>query len=402
MFRCMLIFLLAGMVLASCAGNDTENDIDDAGLANAPVIPLIDRGAFDNKITPLSFIDNVQAVTLRGTDDPNSIIAHTEKVIRADGKYFVFDSKFYGIKVFDNAGNFLYRVGKTGKGPGEYTRINDVELFGPSTLAVLADNQVMIYYDLSGNYLRSKRTGFFASDFEMLDKNNFFFYTNNNVSEKSKSYNLLQTDSNFSIRQRYMKIKSREEVPSFEFTGSLVKGNDGVLYAEPFSDRILQLDKDKFKTQYRIDFAGRSMPEELKTDPRLFVKKGINYDYMGKSMVDVQDYFFATCIVKKRLEYIIYDKKQGKCNMVSNVDVDSDYMAKLFSTPVGKDERSLIISLAPEMVEYLKETGQEYLDALKKKDPQLHSVLTSPKEIDNPILLVCNVSRNDTRTLTAK
>jgi hypothetical protein len=392
MTRYIFIFLLAGMTLLSCAGND-DSYIDDTGSASTPVISLLNTQAFDNSITPLSFISSVEAVPLQSTSDPNSIIAETAKVIRAGDKFIVFDNKFYGLKVFDRAGNYLYRIGKTGKGPGEYTRITDVELYDPAMLAVLADNTTIIYYNLEGDYLKSKRMGFFASDFEMLDNNNFFFYINNNISDRSKNYNLLQTDSNFRIVRRFFKITNREEVPSFAFTGFLVREGNSLLYSDAFSDRILRFDNDRFKTEYRLDFQGRQMPDNVKTDLRGFSKKAGDYDYLGKDIIESGDYLISSCVVKRHMDYVMYDKKQNRYNMLSNVDKKSDYLARLFSTPVGKDGQSLFVNVAPELIEYLKESGADYLSLVRSKNAELYNVLTAPKQSDNPILLVCNLTQ---------
>lgn len=395
MLRHICQFLLPGIVFVSCACNESvKSEIDDTGTTPAPVISLLDQQACDKKLTPLTFITTVKAVTLQSSEDANSIIARAEKIIHAGGKYVIFDNRFYGLKVFNEEGKFLYRIGKTGKGPGEYTRINDVELVNHDALAVLADNMNMIYYNLEGDYLRSKRTGFFATDFEILHNNSFFFYTNNNVSDKSKSHNLLQTDSNFSIVQRYFKINSRREVPSFEFTGSLVKGDNALLYAEAFSDRIFSFDKDHFKTEYKLDFEGRLLPDKLKTDPQLFIKQGAEYDYISRNILDSKDFLFATCLINKRLDHMIYDKSNGRFNMISNVDMQDDYLAKLFSTPVGSDNQSLFMSITPEMIEYLKESESGYLELLSRKNPQLYAVLTKPQIPENPLLLVCDVNRN--------
>lgn len=389
MLRNIFIPLLAAMAFVSCAGADTDNYIDDT--ASTPVISLLNRQAFDPAITPLTFISSVEAIPLQATTDPNSIIAETGKIIRAGDKFIVFDNKFYGLKVFDATGKFLYRIGKTGKGPGEYTRINDVELNNNGMLVVLADNSSLIYYDLRGNYIRSKRLGFFASDVEMPASNEFFFYINNNFNDRSKNYNVLQTDSNFKITRRFFKITLREEVPSFAFTGFLVRGHNSLLFSEAFGDRILRLDNDRFKTEYRVDFAGRQMPDNVKTDNNLFIKRAPEYDYLAKDILDSKDYLFTTCVVKKHLDHILYDKRRNKYNLLSNVDTQSDYLARLFSTPVGADDRSLFVSVSPEIIEYLKESEKEYLALVRSKNEALYNILTAPGQQDNPVLLICNL-----------
>lgn len=63
-----------------------------------------------------------------------------------------FNRYFY--TVFDTTGKFLYRQNKTGRGPGEYTRISNFMSNGDS-LIVKSDNK-LTYYNIEGKYITEK------------------------------------------------------------------------------------------------------------------------------------------------------------------------------------------------------------------------------------------------------
>ena len=70
--------------------------------------------------------DSIRYIPLETSD--SCLVGSVDKMLRtAKGEYILVDKeKSRAIYVFDAAGHFLNRIGKCGKGPAEYSMIEDV------------------------------------------------------------------------------------------------------------------------------------------------------------------------------------------------------------------------------------------------------------------------------------
>ena len=77
-----------------------------------------------------------------------------------NGRWYLVDRPPTEVKVFDGAGAFLHRFGRSGEGPGEFSLIRYVLPIGEGVVAVLDDPSGLKFFDSAGNLLREARLPF--------------------------------------------------------------------------------------------------------------------------------------------------------------------------------------------------------------------------------------------------
>jgi hypothetical protein len=112
---------------------------------------------------------------------PDVLIAGITKIINHQDKWYMMDKPQSIIFVFDRTGKFLFKIDKKGQGPGEYAFISNFNI-NPFTgkLELLDPSGRLNIYDLSGNYIETKRIeydGFYAAhQCVALDSRTYVFY----------------------------------------------------------------------------------------------------------------------------------------------------------------------------------------------------------------------------------
>ena len=109
-----------------------------------------------NKLQEASLFDyfsHIELIPLETRDDV--LIAGANEIIQYQDRYYVFDARQYRIFVFDDAGKFIFQINKRGRGPGEYTHINNIFL-NPFTGNIDVIDQTVIHsYDLTGKHVKT-------------------------------------------------------------------------------------------------------------------------------------------------------------------------------------------------------------------------------------------------------
>ena len=104
-----------------------------------------------------------------------SIIQHIDKIIITEEEVFILDT--YGAKsilVFSKKGEFKYKIGKAGRGPGEYETPLDFDISNDE-IQVLSYNKVVVY-NLNGEYRRQYYLNFLAQNISNISHNVNAFY----------------------------------------------------------------------------------------------------------------------------------------------------------------------------------------------------------------------------------
>ncbi len=124
-------------------------------------------------------VDSVKLITLETTDQ--SIIGRIDEVLFFNELIIIRDGITDAILLFDEGGNFLSKINKKGRGPGEYLGLDKIMLDSQSEQIVIFDNlsDKMIYYSLNGT-LNKETSGFgtymYIQDIAILPDGRFLCY----------------------------------------------------------------------------------------------------------------------------------------------------------------------------------------------------------------------------------
>ncbi|WP_298650283.1 6-bladed beta-propeller [uncultured Proteiniphilum sp.] len=105
------------------------------------------------------YFHSIELISLETS--PDVLIVGISKMIVHQDKYYALDKNQCIIFVFDKTGKFLFKIGKKGQGAGEYVFIQDFNINPFSGhLEILEPYGNVHVYDVSGNYIETKRIAF--------------------------------------------------------------------------------------------------------------------------------------------------------------------------------------------------------------------------------------------------
>lgn len=220
----------------------------------------IDRGTY---IELSDIVDSFRFVPLQMTDD--CIIGQINKVIFAYGNYYILDEELAkSLYVFDQEGNFKFKVGRLGRGPGEYVHLADFSInFKDETIEILAEASKILKFDMNGKFLSALKLEKpnFSEKFEIFDDGNYLVSRNNDRSNDKSGLLLLSPEGkvlwegidwtypnpniNLSLRKQFSKTPS------------------GITFNFGLVDTVYHLDNSLSLSKRVLDFKGRNLPHSL-------------------------------------------------------------------------------------------------------------------------------------------
>ena len=352
----------------------------------------------------ISFIDDIQGVLSQDlieikkiipleTSDEN-LMSNASKVFNIRDTYFVLDKKFSNLLVFNSSGKFLGNIGKLGRGPGEYQDLTDVVLDRDRELFVLYSQKDMslFEYTLDGEFVRKVKLSFFGSSFSLIPNQGYGFYINYNKSDVSGDYNVLITNFNGEVKERWIEIPDEGyEIPSVQFSGGFKYYDNVGLYANALSDTIYQMDFSKNLTypKYVLNFEGAEWPYGFNL-LKLYEHDGLNYSYHTSFYLD-SSYFFVGYIHKKYAKYLILDLHKGT---VYSEYTTPDLLFKMLQMPKGKsDEGNYISAVTSQYYQSYENSYPKKWKDFVKSYPEYKKKLDVLNNEANPVLIEYSIKR---------
>jgi hypothetical protein len=96
----------------------------------------------DSNVNLASLISSIEKIQLETNE--NALLGLIKDVILYNNKFYINDGN--QILVFDKNGNFLFKLGKKGDGPGEYKFINSMTIDFKSNLIYISSNKKLIVF----------------------------------------------------------------------------------------------------------------------------------------------------------------------------------------------------------------------------------------------------------------
>lgn len=267
----------------------------------------------DDQLIYSDTIFQIESVIPLETTTEN-LMAGVDKVVRYNGEYLVLDGEFSNLFRYDLEGSFLGKIGKLGRGPGELQGIDNFFLDEERGLLVLYSSKDMALFEftLDFKFKRKVNLEFFASSFVLIPNEGYFFNVNYNVSEASGSFNILKTDFDGVITDRWISLP-KQQFLSVGFSGGFKYDelkNKGY-YLHALSDTIYGIDFDQgiIETEYIFDFKGKSWPHGF--DFIKVAQNGLEYSYLNKINL-FNDYMFISYSHNAMIRFMLLDLNDDK------------------------------------------------------------------------------------------
>ena len=372
----IILFIMAGFV--GCRKSYTNHLITVNVTTSYPEKELILQDFMDVEYIPLETNDKFVTQGVVMAIGSKYILVKNRS---NDGNIFIFDR---------NAGKALSKINRMGKGPEEYTRINEIVLDeNNSELFVnCASTKKIFVYDLSGRFKRSlKHTegaqylDIFNYDRDNLIRYDMSVYYKEGKNRGSQSYHAIISKQdgsitrNISIPFDVVKAPVVQEGDMFAVTSvrSIIPYHDNWLLVETSSDTVYNYVPKENKL---IPF----LVKNPTTDPEIFLTMGTLTDrfYFMRTMKKVFDFTKGRGFPTNDL---MYDRQEDA--VFKPAVINGDYVKRktvdMTSHPVNSEIAAFQIIEAYQLVEAYKN------DELKGK---LKDIAAKLDEGSNPVIMV--------------
>jgi len=286
-----------------CLKTKKPSDID-SNIAKLPIINI--EGALDNHSTESiqlsSFVSEINCITLE--TNKNCLIGNRPYFFMTDNHIF------YNELMFDKNGKFVRKIGKIGKGPGEYVFARKVSINEERREFYVYDNfqhRIMVY-DLDNNFLKSFKVSELGDGLFPVGENYLLMlYDRFQILPEIFDYCIL--DSNNGNIVRFKKSLGLKKLPVYTDCFALFHNvcwyyDSKLSYYEILSDTIFQIMPDKEIPRYIVNLGKYKVPIDKITS----IKSGDEVLRIW-SISESTNYLFFRIITKGFKEYYgIFDK----------------------------------------------------------------------------------------------
>lgn len=371
-----LLFIAGGLILTTFSCKEKKS-----GHINTGETVVVKLDSLSNQYSLVDFIQNLKIVNLETNE--KSLISEAwgiQRILFIDNKYFVFDGKYMGIKVFDINGKYLYDIGKLGMGSGEFIRIEDLEYYSPhNSLMVLCNNPTKISeFSLDGKLIEDVRMDYWATHVAFENNNSRIFYVNQNKSETSGDKNVLFADSMNEVHSAM--FDSPPALTSvIKFSGGLFPEDGRIYFSPAFSNTYYTIDHDTATPAFRIEYGKKNIPDSFHFSD--IMSKLDNYNFQFATFVKNKD-FIGFNYRAHQVCTAFYNLQSGKVLTTEN---KGDSLNSLFSNLVFNRGDAFIIVLDKNAkANFIRANA----DLINSRFPGFDKEINLEKPNSNPALLV--------------
>lgn len=371
--RTFLYVFISTILLISCNPRIDNNLVQEEAIKIS--IPKLNS----NVIRYSEIFDSVKIVRLETNN--NSLIGRIDKLLHYSDKFFILDRNMArSIFVFNADGKFLCKIGKLGKGPGEYFEPRDIAIDPFRDNIIVYDNfkRRLLFYDFEGQFIEDIQLDFFIGSFSILDENQIALYFDNleNNIPFNDSYNLQII--NRKGKTKYKTLKYNDIITISNSTKVFFyKTQDALLLSPDYSNTIYSVQEKLLIPKYVID-AGQSIPDELfeGKSAKEFASalKGTDYILLDSYIETPNHLVFSMVLKKNGMIYNGFYSKTTQKLFCGNLYINDVY-GLLTSSIIESNDEDWIISYSesPNLVD-LKDilsrsntNGSKYKDEVSKK-----------------------------------
>ncbi len=304
--RFILLSLIFTLMFYSCQTNQKEIE----AKYKIDISSDIQGGEFQD-----IFINN-RYITLETNEE--SLVGNITKLyISADRIYVMDQIKARSLFVFDNFGNFKYKISRIGNGPGEYMIISDFFVDEQTkTITLLANGRKIIQFDYDGNFISEHNITLPHCSFILPLKQDKFALVNL-VSAEDK-FLVYLTDKDFKIQNNFIENPDGwERIGRLQDVSYSGYSSERYLFTYVCSSIIYELNNEGVYPKYQflipsgMELNRKIIQESKQLQEEDFVMKTFNY-FSFDSFFELKNQLFV--------EFSIKDKKyRGLFNKDTNV-----------------------------------------------------------------------------------
>jgi hypothetical protein len=395
-----IVLVSVFIVLLSSCGKNKTNQNKETGPAR--VIDLLQES--EAAICNISEITtDIRYIPLETNE--NSLIRTIDKVIIRD-KCFFLQSNSTHVMCYDFKGNFLYKLDRTGRGPGEYLSIYDFDISANGKTLVILSKSKIILYKNTGSMFE------FKSEIDLVypfpDKISFLPGTENILlsitpvtgHEASLSVLISPNGDSLCIKPNCYKAGETETITNWAMLDECLQYVFGtnLCFKEEFSDTVFCFNKNTtgYYPWLILDSHGKGASSRLRYD-RQYAQNYKGELFWVYKIFESPRYIIITYQHNHEMDKgVVYDKVTNRKYKIMN--------ANMFTEDIngGPDFKpswcsdGTLISWQETLILKKHTVKKEFANALAKdivKKKELEKLAASLKETDNPVIVLVRLKK---------
>lgn len=299
----------------------------------------------------------------------DAFVPYPTRIISAGDKFYILDL-FVGkdVKVFALSGEYLHAIGKLGNGPGEYNNIVDFTVNDKSgEIVILSEPSIANVYDLSGNFIKSKRLDD-AALHHIVHTDGGYVATSDHATypDGKKACLIYVFDNDLNLKSKNISINQYMSQMPVSSCALKSIGNKA-LYLDIFNARLYSCDCNSGSVECLLTFElPNMMPVNYLADNNSFYEHQREFDWILDFMAD--DKNMLIIYIASGKAYFSYLDYNGN---IIETGLCKGWIPKAFNT-IGDN---FVIPISPE--QYFNFLQPDLSSRDFKPDPEGNSILVN-------------------------
>ena len=370
--------------------------------SGSPVQNVVLDLNLDQKLFLSEIADSIEIIPLEQTDESDIRLVY--RMVAYKDRYYFYNgigNVESNLLVFDRQGNFIFRLDKKGRGPGEYVGLNDIAVdTHKDELLLLTSGNGIYRYDLNGNFIDRIRIGSLGKCLAADSRGNIYLTMYCNEENPNSLLFISPTDSfylNPVGEGDFVRLNQHSH------SNFLDSHNGDVYYSASYCDSIFKITDGVKEPFLYINYNGKNFPT------REVFKEGRDFQTLSKYKADYKDRFRTDAYhISDNFLYVsamegnakdvmaLHSFKTGKTlsghRLIDDVFFPNNtYIFKNFNTPRAVEDGWLLWFVRPSWLlrgynTYKKNVSPEKWEAFCKRHPKMVEVCSQLDEESNPVL----------------
>ena len=352
----------------------------------------------DNNIKKLHHLSDIldieEFIYLKGHE-----IASVDEVIYHHDKIVILDKDLKEICCYSTAGEYLYSIGRKGRGPQEFINPIDISITNSGLVYILDDTLKILVYNVDGTFNKVIKLPTFFSEMHAIDDNNIALLHASDG--KCAKYELTIISSKGKVKSTFLPIpENRIDIP-YGYKKSFRYFDGETHFILPFDNSIYALEGKEVKPIFRVQYKKMATRDIIE---RQYKNKLKTYTWLSElekeyatnfwHYLESRQHISFSYAYNRRVTSVFYNKKT-KCVNTYNYANLHDPLVIL--SPVGfKDQHTLVNVLKPYSFKMVNLDFR--LKLFANEDPELSERLKDLtgklKVDDNPVLVVTRIKES--------
>lgn len=254
-----IAILTVAILIISCS----EKSKLEEGTGN--VVDVSIYNLEDCNFMPYSeLFDSVNLIPLETNE--RCLIGKIDKVLYHNNMILILDKIVAkSVFMFDKHGGFVRKIGKIGRGPGEYISPAEMVINPYADEILIYDNAkaVIMAYGMDGEFRHETKLENRIESFGIFNTDKLALYFNFNKNDNIDvlpKHNLHIVDRELDILHKGFD-RTNSNIPALEGTNNLSLSQDDLLFHPSFDDKIYRISANSIIPVYRFDFGKQALDE---------------------------------------------------------------------------------------------------------------------------------------------